>query len=88
MDLILHKKKSSNSEKDNGGNNRYLHPARKSENRSMSWKWVTSLRDVEKLPYDIDGTGIYQPKFDIMQCARSSLDGRLENLGYVKQKRI
>ena len=34
------------------------------------------LTDVESLPYDIDGTYIYQLKFDMTQRMRSTLDGR------------
>ena len=34
------------------------------------------LTDVESSPYDIDGTYIYQIKFDMTQRMRSTLDGK------------
>ena len=95
VDLIVHKKKSPSSEKDgkySESNSKESSPytieKRTSRCRESEW-FDCNLTDVENLRYDIDGTCIYQLKFDMTQHMRSTLDWKtVENLGYIKPKRI
>ena len=79
----MHKKKSSNSERDGNyreSDNKESSPKKKKKERTSGChesNWFDcDLTDVESLPYDIDGTYIYQLKFDMTQRMRSTLDGR------------
>ena len=81
VDLIMHKKKSSNSEKNGkyseSNNKESSSYAEKRKSRCHESEWFDcGLTDVENLPYDIDGTCIYQLNFDMTQRMRSTLDGR------------